>query len=83
MPNNEVSRTVDKSSTSATNGMIYGTILIFVTNLFIGGIGKNLIKAIVILQVVIHLVILNTQIPGNVLGLLNKVKPIAGFNLMK
>ena len=60
MPNNEVSRTVDKSTATAANGMIYGTIMIFITNIFIGGIGKNLIKALVILQMVIHMIILNT-----------------------
>ena len=63
--------------------MIIGTILIFVGQIFVSGIAKQLIGAIVILQVVIHLIILNTQLPGNVLLTLKKVKPIAGFNLMK
>ena len=83
MPNTELSRSVDKASTQASNGMIYGSILIFVLQLFISGIAKKLIGAIVILQVVIHLIILNTQMPGNALLTLKKVKPIAGFNLMK
>ena len=83
MPNTEVSRNVDKLSSSASNGMIFGTILIFASQIFIGGIAKQLIGAIVILQVVIHLIILHTQLPGNVLLTLKKLKPIAGFNLMK
>lgn len=83
MPNSETSRDVDSKSSSATNGMIIGTIIIFVCQIFVSGIAKQLIGAIVILQVVIHLIILNTQLPGNVLLTLKKLKPIAGFNLMK
>ena len=83
MPNSETSRDVDSKSSSATNGMIIGTIIIFVSQIFVSGIAKQLIGAIVILQVVIHLIILNTQLPGNVLLTLKKLKPIAGFNLMK
>ena len=83
MPNTEFSRSVDKSSTQASNGMIYGSILIFVLQIFISGIAKELIGAIVILQVVIHLIILNTQMPANVLLTLKKLKPMTGFNLLK
>ena len=63
--------------------MIVGTIIIFASQIFVSGIAGKLIGALVILQVVIHLIILNTQLPGNVLLLLKKLKPMAGFNLMK
>jgi hypothetical protein len=49
MPNSETSRDVDSKSSSATNGMIIGTIIIFVCQIFVSGIAKQLIGAIVIL----------------------------------
>ena len=83
MPNTDLTRTFDKATESADNGMTILAIIMFILNMIFAGSLKKLIGAIMSLQVVIHMVLMMLPFPPNIGNYLTKLKPIASFNVLK
>ena len=83
MPNTPLSRSFNVAAAQVTQAMSFCSILLLIGQFFLNGIAKELIGAIVILQVVNHLVMINTEIPGQVTLTFSYIKPISTFNMWK
>ena len=83
MPNNEASKNFDKGTDGADQGMTTSAIIMFALNLVFSGAIKEMIGTIMCLQVVIHMALFMLPFPGNISNYIQKLKPIASFNVVK
>jgi hypothetical protein len=83
MPNNDASRNFDKGTDAADSSLTMTTIVMFLLNLIFAGAVKEIIGAIMSLQVVIHMALFMLPFPANMGNFIQKLKPIASFNVLK
>ena len=65
MVNNEASRNFDKGTDGANSSLTFTTITMFLLNLIFAGAAKEIIGAIMSLQVVIHMALFMLPFPAN------------------
>ena len=83
MPNNEASKQLEQGADKSQKGMTGITIINAIMNIFIQGALKEIIGTLLSLQVIIHMFLYSLPFPGNIQTFVKKLKPIAGFNILK
>lgn len=83
MPNTEESIQLDERSTEAADNFNNFVVFMFIFEVFLKAMFKSLIGTLTSMQLLVHLGIIGAKIPPNALMIINKMKPIVSFALIK
>lgn len=83
MPNTQESRDLDDTSTSVAKSINNFVLSVFILEVVFKALFKLLIGTMVNMQLLVHFGILGVKLPANALLVINKVRPVVSFKLVK